>query len=128
MANNETYALAQKLVPITEAGALFNIKHAMAVVSTDADGDFIFAFKLPADVRVVDAVVANDTTLGAAKIALWVDDTQITADTTAGALGLSRMSVAPFNALTGAQVKVEVETAAISAAANVTVDLICQRL
>ena len=76
---------------------------------------------------VMDASVAHSATLGSAVIALYAGATAITGDTTAGGASFVKMNVAPFDASAGDQIKIEVETANITAAATVTVCLVGQR-
>jgi len=129
MANVTTYEKPSTQVALKSDGGLFVIKHDMAFPASGiSDGDFVFAFDVPADMLVTDASVSHSATLGSAVIALFSGSTAITGDTTAGAASFVKMNVAPFNASSGDQVKVEIETANVTGAATVSVCLIGQRV
>ena len=128
MADVTTYEKAANQVALKSDGGLFVIKEDFAFPASGiSDGDFVFAFDVPADMIVTDASVAHSATLGSAVIALFAGSTAITGDTTAGAASFAKMNVAPFDASAGEQIKIEIETANVSSAATVTVCLVGQR-
>lgn len=128
MADVTTYEKAANQVALKSDGGLFVIKEDFAFPASGiSDGDFVFAFDVPADMIVMDASVAHSATLGSAVIALFAGSTAITGDTTAGAASFAKMNVAPFDASAGDQIKIEIETANVSSAATVTVCLVGQR-
>ena len=125
MADVKTYEQPSTQVALKSDGGLFVIKHDMAFPASGiSDGDFVFAFDVPADMLVTDASVSHSATLGSAVIALFSGSTAITGDTTAGGASFVKMNVAPFKD----QIKVEVETANVTGAATVSVCLIGQRV
>ena len=128
MADVTTYEKAANQVALKSDGGLFVIKEEFAFPASGInDGDFVFAFDVPADMIVMDASVAHSATLGSAVIALFAGSTAITGDTTAGGASFAKMNVAPFDASAGDQIKIEIETANVTGAATVTVCLVGQR-
>ncbi len=129
MADVTKYEKTASQVALKSDGGLFVIKEEFSFPASGiSDGDFVFAFDIPADMLVVDASLQHSATLGSAVIALFNGSTAITGDTTAGGASFVKMNVAPFTASAGDQVKIEIETANVTGAATVTVCIVGQRV
>ena len=128
-----TLQVKQKDVDLVEGGALFSMSTSQSWSATQADdGEFVLVFTLPADIRIIDAILTHDATLGASCVlALYHNDgttrTALTGDTTAGGASTVRMSAAAMDVDAGDTIEIECEGADVSAAANVITDVIAYR-
>lgn len=124
MATITDYALASVLTPVNEGGITTNVFRDLALTATAADAtDDITVLTLPVGVRVVDASLSVDGTLGAGcTIQLRQGTTALTAATTAGGADFEQMNVFPPAATTAATtINILVGGADIAAAAGVKV-------
>ena len=129
MATVTSKKLADVLVPLNEGGNLFTIHHSYTLAASDASqNDDITVFLLPADVRIVNAILDLDSNLGGgATLKLRLGSTDLTGNTTAGGADTERMSAAVQSGTIGQAINVLVEDGNPANSTVHTVDVICSR-
>jgi hypothetical protein len=122
MATLTTYTIPAYLTPDRVAANTTIYWEITTPVTGIADADLIDITTLPAGVKVIDAWVQHNATLGAScTVKLQINGVDVTAATTAGAASLSRMTKQPAISASALTIRLLVAGAAVAAAARLTV-------
>lgn len=133
MANVTTYLRSSLLNKLVEIAAFIWSTGAIAIANAAAaNGDRMQIFTVTRNMRLMQAIMAVDATLGAScTIKLQRDRsgvfTDLTIATTAGGASIvTSATLGAFDLIVGDVITVLVGGAAVGAAANVTIDLLVQ--